>query len=83
VIRDSAGAIQAMTLGAACTLVAVPGKIGMCATWQMGQVASEPGVSVCQNDAPIARGKIATNAIPSVASKRSRPRPLAFPNIPS
>jgi hypothetical protein len=49
-------------LGALRTLAAVPGNTGIWATWQIGQVASEPGASVCQNEIPDATSKIAAHA---------------------
>jgi len=55
-------------LGALWTLVAVPGNTGMCATWQIGQVASEPGASVCQNEIPDATSKIAAHAAMSTVA---------------
>jgi hypothetical protein len=66
-VLASAGASQATVVGVAKTVVALPGSTGICATWQMEQVASEPGASVCQNVAPTATGKMATKATASVA----------------
>jgi hypothetical protein len=48
-------------------VAALPGKTGMCATWQIEQVASEPGASVCQKAAPIATEKMAASAAMNAA----------------
>ncbi len=46
-----------------CTLTAAtgrPGKTEMCAKWQMGQVAAEPGASTWHKAAPVATSMAAT-----------------------
>jgi hypothetical protein len=63
---------QATARAALCTLAGVPGNTGMCATWQIWQVASDPGASVCMNEMPEATSTIAANAAASSVARNQR-----------
>ena len=73
----STGTIQALVARIADVPAKTPGKAGMWATWQMEQVASEPGASQCHNETPEAISNTAANAARSVA--RSSHRSCCFP----
>jgi hypothetical protein len=81
----SVGTTQATEVGVASKAVVAPGNTGIWATWQIGQVASVPGASLCQYEAPMAKGKTAISAAVR-AAKRSHRRwvsPLLMSQRPS
>ena len=68
----SSGAAGGRSATVTCTLTdsaGSPGKTEMCAKWQMGQVAAEPGASICHREAPVAISITATTAAVTVATR--------------
>src|SRR5580700_1405757 len=81
----SAGAIRAIVLEVIFRTVPLTNRTGMWETWQIGQEASEPGVSLCQYEAPTAMRKTAkrasNNAVPR-NQRRSSNAPFRREAIP-
>ena len=77
----SAGTIQETRTGSVSVPVDKPRNAGICARWQMGQVASEPGASKCHNEAPAATKRTAAMAI--VKTVRRSQLPLRDGRLPA
>src|SRR5579862_5315175 len=74
-MRIGSGAIQATGAGAETPPAWVPRSAGMCARWQIGHVAEEPGASMCHSVAPLARKSTAAIAAVRAAKRNQRRKP--------
>ncbi len=75
-MRTGSGAIQATGAGAKTPPAWVPRSAGICAKWQIGQVAEEePGASTCHSVAPLARKSTAAIAAVRAAQRNQRRKP--------
>jgi hypothetical protein len=68
----SAGVIRAMVRDVIFRTVPLTNRTGMWETWQIGQEASEPGVSLCQYEAPTAMRKTAKRASNNAVPRNQR-----------
>jgi hypothetical protein len=62
-IRISTTTTHAPAVGPENAAADMPGKVGMCARWQIGQVSAEPGASLCQNTTPTASSERPNKAL--------------------